>query len=236
MARLISQVATTLRGSIGGITFSANQYHPIIARAKVSPVNPSTTYQTQIRTSFAGFANLWAQKTAIFRQAWEDYGRTVVFQGPFGPYTLSGRHHFIATMGFGNYYKQRGIIIGTVADDPPISPGRPAIYYIAPALPLVGATGFRIQIIQQCGEIMWAQLERSYAVPDSRQRFKGPWVPATAQSLVCLNGVANYAIFSGLVANKAYFVRVRGITAGGAGIGHRLTEIFYVRAIATVGV
>lgn len=60
MAKFLSQIASDIRGSIDGLTFSRNRFGRVI-RAKVAPVNPSTPDQDRIRQIFGDLSHLWSQ-------------------------------------------------------------------------------------------------------------------------------------------------------------------------------
>ncbi|MCL6567245.1 MAG: hypothetical protein K6U09_12595 [Acidobacteriia bacterium] len=59
MAKFLSQLTSDIRGSIDGLTFSRNRFGRVI-RAKVAPVNPSTTAQDRIRQLFGDLSHLWS--------------------------------------------------------------------------------------------------------------------------------------------------------------------------------
>lgn len=59
MAKFLSQIASDIRGSIDGLTFSRNRFGRVI-RAKVAPVNPSSPAQDRIRQLFGDLSHLWS--------------------------------------------------------------------------------------------------------------------------------------------------------------------------------
>jgi hypothetical protein len=59
------------RGKLGGHVMSRNRAGSYL-RTKVTPVNPSTTYQVNVRGRLAGIASAWKGLTATQRQAWND--------------------------------------------------------------------------------------------------------------------------------------------------------------------
>lgn len=83
-------LVTDGRGKIGGHVASKNRYGAYL-RTKVTPVNPGTTYQVNVRSRLATRSAAWRGLTAAQRIAWNsavsDYARTDIFgdiQNPSG--------------------------------------------------------------------------------------------------------------------------------------------------------
>ncbi len=76
------------RGKLNGHVFSKNRYGNYV-RNKVTPVNPSTAYQTTVRNRLAGISSAWAGLTAAQRAAWNSavssYGKTNIFGDIINP-------------------------------------------------------------------------------------------------------------------------------------------------------
>lgn len=70
------------RGKIGGHVASKNRAGPYL-RTKVTPINPGTTFQVNVRDRFAGLSSAWRGLTAAQRIAWNaavaDFARTDIF-------------------------------------------------------------------------------------------------------------------------------------------------------------
>lgn len=70
------------RGKLNGHVFSKNRYGNYV-RNKVTPVNPSTSYQTTVRNRLGFLSSLWAGLTAAQRAAWNavvsSFGKTNIF-------------------------------------------------------------------------------------------------------------------------------------------------------------
>lgn len=70
------------RGSINGNVYSKNKYGSYV-RTKVTPVNPQTTYQQEVRSFFANQSQAWRALTQAQRDAWNaaapDFTRTNIF-------------------------------------------------------------------------------------------------------------------------------------------------------------
>lgn len=73
---------TDARGKLGGHVFAKNRSGNYV-RTKVTPVNPSTSFQTAIRALFAAITAGWSILTNAQRDAWNgavgDWARTDIF-------------------------------------------------------------------------------------------------------------------------------------------------------------
>lgn len=75
-------IVTDGRNKIGGHVLSKNRSGSY-ARTKVTPVNPKSSYQVNVRASIASLASGWRALTAAQRSSWnsavKDYVRTDIF-------------------------------------------------------------------------------------------------------------------------------------------------------------
>ena len=124
MARALSQIVTVIRGSIGGITFTANQWHQILLRAKTAPVQPQTNAQQFIKDGFTAASLDWKLLTDADRALWSQYSATVTYTGPLGDYTLPGRQIFMAAQSLVNYINSAGLDVIATDLTTPVIPGR----------------------------------------------------------------------------------------------------------------
>lgn len=91
-----SPLVNDLRGSVGGVTFGRNSAG-MFARAKVTPVNPDTALQIDIRAKF-GIATIAWRSTLnqTQRDAWNLLGTTTFFKNALGDdFNPSGIQLFI---------------------------------------------------------------------------------------------------------------------------------------------
>jgi len=76
------------RGKLNGHVFSKNRYGNYV-RNKVTPVNPSTTFQTAVRNRLALISGLWILLTVAQRNAWNaavgSFGKTNIFGDIINP-------------------------------------------------------------------------------------------------------------------------------------------------------
>lgn len=85
MAKLrLGQLATDVRNSIGGVTYSRNR-GGAYARARVTPLNPQTAAQSAVRTNFAANSKLWSGTLDdTDRQAWTFFAQNNPVTDVFG--------------------------------------------------------------------------------------------------------------------------------------------------------
>ena len=229
MAKFLSQIMTIARGSVGGVTFTANQFQQLIMRAKTAPVNPSSSVQSSIRSAFAQACSRWAILTDEQRQAWSDYAETLQFTGPLGPYTMPGRQVMVGNLTlvlYGNNYLETPLVPIWTA---PTTPGFTAFSDVKP-VPVTTGVGVALTITNTTGKDMHALVERSIAFPASRNLFKGPFLSSSAQFVPCPDPTSVLLEFKNLEVGAVYFMRVRGVQTETA---HRITPELIFRAVAT---
>ena len=206
MAIGLSALFTTLRKSIGGITFYTNPDGQIIARARTNPVNPNTANQTLIRTSFSDAAALWNTLTDAQRVLWRDYA-----DGTFEKKT--GRQVFMANLSMANYVAAREPAVIVVGTDAPVDPGVLPIGSIktsAPGGPI--AVGVAVTIVNPSSFDIVGAVEVSRAFNTSRARFKGPFKSEDTQFVTLIAGASTLVEFLDLSEGLRYFFRIRAVT------------------------
>lgn len=229
--KFLSQAWVIARGSIGGITYTANQFHQLIARARTSPVNPGTSLQTAIRSAFTGAETLWKALTDRDRTDWDLYAKLTPRQNPLGPITLTGRTFMRGIIALREYIAAQLAIIFIEVDTAPLTPGMLNIINVVatpPGGPAV--TGVAIawgNPLANPDIVVMAQL--SPAFDPTRLSYKGPWDTAKNQAVETPAAATGIAEFLELVEGKAYFIRIRAIVQKGP---HSISEDFIVRMIA----
>jgi hypothetical protein len=233
MARLLSPIASVIRGSVAGLTFAANQYHQIIVRQKTAPVNPATTNQTLIRNSFAAGATAWLDMTQTQRDGWDAWAQTVNFSGPMGDYNVPGRQNFMAIWSFIQYLTARGLYAFSPAVTVPAKSGRPTVSSISLVDAVAPDVGFSISITNDLDEDLVCYAERSGAFTESRNNYKGPFLPETGQAVSCPASTSARIDFYDLPEDNVYFVKLRFIVEDPP---HRLSIDHILRAVSKAGV
>lgn len=230
MARILSSPWSIVRGSIAGTTYLANRFHQIIARARTSPVNPSTPAQATIRSAFSGTETRWKALTAGDRSRWDDYAANTPVQNPLGPITLTGRLFMRAIITLREYLVASLGAVFIATDGAPVTPGMRNIENVQAATPVGPGTGVAIGFTNPLANpdlVAFAQL--SPAFEPTRNFWKGPWDIASNQVQPVGPGVSFVISFLGLTLDKAYFMRLRVIDKTGP---HKMSQDFIVRGIA----
>ncbi len=214
MAKFLSQIYTVIRGSVGGITYTANQFAGLIARAKTAPVNPNTSKQTAIRSAFANASTLWVQLSQIERDLWNDYADTLVYQGPLGSYSVPGRLVFIGNLATAQFLNDEIGQPAVVLTTPPPTGGFLNVGGVLPEdYSGVAATGIQLRYQNDEAVGIVGYVERSFAFNGARNRFKGPFLSDTLVGETIIAGAAGSISFIGLVEAAIYFTRPRFISA-----------------------
>jgi len=210
--RFLSATMTQGRGSIGGVTFTANQWHQLVARARTSPVNPNTLYQAMIRSCFSGAEGLYEVELPADRSAWADYAATCKKSGPLGDYYLNGRLLYLRNMTIALYLDSRGLALTDILTTPPVIPGWLDMQQVTVGPPVAVGTGFSVTIQNPAPESAFVYVMRSHAFNPTRERFKGPFDSTTLIGTTVASGAGVSHDFLGLTAGLRYFFFLRAIS------------------------
>ncbi|MCG8431025.1 MAG: hypothetical protein MJA29_07620, partial [Candidatus Omnitrophica bacterium] len=169
MAKANSHTLSNIRGSVGGLTYTANQFQTIVMRTRAAPTNPKTDFQTEVRSAFSGAETLWKGLSGSQRAQWNDYADTLTFTGPLGTYKLPGRQVFMGIFTCATYWKQRGGAIGALDPTPPVIPGFLDIDNVhTSSFTAPGATGVALQFEYSGAEDIETYCIRSIGYNGSR--------------------------------------------------------------------
>lgn len=236
MAYALSHLHSLVRGSVGGLTYFANQFHQICMRQRTSPVQPNTPYQSGIRSAFNAAEWRWESLSPLGRQNWDDYAATCLYPGPAGPYAVPGRQLFIGTLALALYTD--GILPEhhEVANVAPAIAGwfNPGIIEVAP---YEGETqGIAVHINVPLGRTAFGAVDVSIAFNLTRNRYKGPWQSASKAISVMGQAATLHVNIDRPVGTigKAIFTRTRCLTAatyGQAEESHSLAFPVFLRHI-----
>ncbi len=228
--KFLSQVYVIARGSVGGITYTANQFHQLIARAKTSPVNPSSTLQTAIRSAFSAAETLWKALDDRARADWDAYADATPRQNPLGPIKLTGRLFMRGIIALREYMATELGVVFTDSDLAPVTPGMLSIANVQSIPPAGPSTGVSITWLNPLGNpAIFNMVQISQAFEPTRQFYKGPWDTLKNVATSTAAGASGFQEFVGLELGKAYFMRMRAIHEVGP---HKISEDFIIRAIA----
>lgn len=207
MAKLISTIFSSMRGSIAGTTFLTTPAGQIIGRQRTKPVQTPTTYRTYIKDALIEMVAVWNSLNASERQKWNDWAAA----NPPG----SGRHQFLAAQAFQRFGDLLSPTGWTAIIDHFIAPefnGHPS--FTLQAIPYLGAgnTGITVSVKNTAGKSCHYLLEISPGLSPARNYWKGPWLPAYTLGDVIAGGATAPTDFDGLTAGLKYFVRVRALS------------------------
>lgn len=228
MARALSQVYSQIRGSVGGVTYLANQWHQIVARARTSPVDPSTTNQNKVRQSFSGAAVDWLAQTEANRLLWDEYAQSLTYPNPLGNQTMPGRLVFMSNISFMRYVYARGFTLTTNAKTPPTEPGFLSLDPLVIAAPGAPGTGVSVSVGNPNTEDISVFLWRSRPFAQTRNTYKGPWSSSSMGQLDVSAASTGSYDFSVGSDDQVCFVYGRAIVDDGS---KRLSEPFILRGI-----
>ncbi len=229
MAKALSQVYTIIRGSVGGVTYLANQFHQIVVRARTAPVQPGTTPQGQMRSAFSAAEAQWRLASAIQQSAWRFYAQSVQYPGPLGNYTITGRLRFLGTLALASYLNSRFAKTITVS---PVPPTRSGWFLISNySLEVIGAvgTGFALQLTNDEEDDAVVLINVSPPQNNTRNFWKGPWDDNLTQAVDVAASSSLTHDIDGLVDGATYFVKIRVI---GDNVNHRFSTTLIEKRIA----
>ena len=91
----MGSLAVQISGSVGGLTYARNRGGQYV-RARISPVNPASPRQSEVRQVFAALSNYWSTVlTDVQRAGWDQYASQVPLTNSLGESTtVSGINMF----------------------------------------------------------------------------------------------------------------------------------------------
>jgi len=211
MARMLSPIASVIRGAVGGLVFSADQFHSITLRTRVGPARNQTNYGNILKTSMQAAITGWRNLTAEQKAGWNNYADTVTFQGPLGSYKLTGRLMYIRTYveifywntAWGTTFPTAGFTlhadgllnVGPIEDDVITSVG----------------TGVAISVTNDTGYDATALLRVSGPWGATKMKPPGKFDTALNSVVACPDGATTLCEILDLEDDRIYFVNVRMI-------------------------
>lgn len=233
MAKARSHLMSTIRGSIAGITYTANGFQPLVMRNRTVPVQPVSNFRNDIKAGFASGSLLWEGLTDQQRFKWTQYAQTVSYEGPLGWYQIPARQLFIGTQALYQYYVARGLLVlAPPSLDAPTNPGAMALMDPVISDPSAPAVGIKIGITNLNGEEILYSAQLSFKQSAARNFYKGPWDPSSFQSSSVQDTQSGIIEFEGLDEDGVYFARLKAISAEGP---FRIARTQIIRFIAVDG-
>lgn len=233
MAKILSPNDSVRRGSVAGTTYTANRYASIVARARVTPINPMTDHQNKIRSHFKEASDRWRDSLdAADRTTWNQAAMYMPYNGPVGPYYIGGRNLFIAAK---TYRRAVADFPGGLisADDNKIGTfgGWLNIGTIGIVAPGSAGTGFDVGIARVAGTgDTITTIQISPAFNENINYFTGPFLPNIYAADSTPAGATTVIPVRNLVAGFKYFVKIRAILEEN---GSNFTQSFIFSMMAT---
>lgn len=211
MAKMKSLVASIVRGSTGGLTYTANKMHPIILRSRGIPTNPKTPSQTELQSAFSYASNTWRNLSDQQRAEWCQYASTCVYPNPIHNKYIPARNTFISSCSFYRYFHKKGFTLLQSNWDAPQFPGLLPLNIGAPKSPASGI-GFRILVTNPGPETIHYFFQRSQPFDHSKESYKGPFLPHTFQGAPLGFPSSRNFEMNDLINDRVYFIRARFIS------------------------
>lgn len=122
MAKILTTaIVADIRNKLNGSVFSKNRYGSYV-RTKVTPVNPQTSAQQNVRNRLSTNSQAWRDLTESQRQAWIDAGVNFPFTDIFGnSKILSGNALYV------KLNNNLAVIAEAAISDPPLPVAIPAL-------------------------------------------------------------------------------------------------------------
>lgn len=207
MAKVVSHLHSSMRGSIAGVTYLTTPSGQIIARQRTNPVNPSSTFQGLVRSAFSASVTQWEQLTEKLRQYWDAWAQSA--EG-------TGRQNFVAGHALLQYMIARNLLspVPLLEEDAPTVGSVPIIiptvvvYTVPPADPRVKISIENLQPVRTA-----VLCEISPGLRNTRNFWKGPWATMESKGAVLAASVTGTVEFTNLVEGTTYMVRLRPVYA-----------------------
>jgi len=235
MARALSLLFSNILGSVGGLTYFNGPFHQIQIRQRTNPVQPDSVYQIAMRAAFAEAVAVWGALSKAIRDDWSVYASTVVYSGPLGNYSPSGR-----MLAIGQYAAVRYLndthgynFPGGVSMTAPVIMNQPVLTGLVVSAPAIPSTGFDVDFVNDTTESIIVDAVISAQKGLAVNFWKGPFDSTQHQGVAVDHGNSGNMPFASLVDGAKYFVKVRSYSAEA---GRRFTTDVIMEAIASTTV
>lgn len=199
MAKVVSHLFASMRGSIGGITYLTTPAGAIIARMRNIPVQAASNPRTWIKGAMITRAAQWSAITEAQRTAWDVYAAAKGL--------ISGRDAFMAGTIFVQYIINSALAAPVVTDNAPdnlLDPG----CSIVPGTPTAAGTdAVAVKVTNAGGANVLVLMEVSTGLNAARHFWKGPWDPARTKVTTLISGISTTYEFAGCNVGQRYFIR-----------------------------
>lgn len=206
MARIVSPVWSSARGSICGTTYLTTASGQIIARQRTRPTQTPTNYRTYIKNAMQMRATHWNALTVAQRSAWDVWAMA---QG-----LPTGRQAYLQGTVLPQFILNAGLIVGLTGlrDDAPDTNFHPNVQCGATSPVAAGTDAVAFKVQNNGGQRVVYLLELSPGLNPARNYWKGPWNTTRSLSATVNSGVTAVVEFPLLNVGEKYFVRCRVFT------------------------
>lgn len=201
--------------SVGGVTYLRNRYCQIVARERVVPTNPNTSYQQTVRANLSAAVSAWKSLSNEQRNSWESFASATPWQNSLGdPQPLTGQAIYISIR-LANIYADPTLPSSTW-DQPPNIPGLLSQPYVSyqlcdPSIP--PSYGQKI-VIHNLSAIHTVKFSIFFAGPfsPSINWYKGPYDPTQhTLSKSTPPGQTYLYVRCDLIQDQKYFLKIRSL-------------------------
>jgi hypothetical protein len=212
MAYLLSPLASTIRGKLGDIVFTANGYRSIVAREYVTPTDPSTSIQDNYRLAFTDCVDLWQSLSSADRQLWHEYSATCNLFGKKRTPQL-GFQALVNACLIRFYVFRASGTPAVPTGEPPASPGLLGLAAVRPADYSGGTTGIAYTGKNLNNEAVYVFPRRTDDKAPTVNRYYGKYSSVSFGLSIAAGASFSRNLNGGSVGNVR-FVQLRPISTG----------------------
>lgn len=226
---MLSHIASIARGSIAGINYTANSSSRIVTRSKPIPTRPHSNNQTILTASFGEASRRWNGLSTASLQGWEDYAKSLTFQGPIGKYKLPGRCVYMSNFCLSAYLHNRGFTAIPPSSTPPTELGFLTVDRLNISTPPSTGIGYRILGHNRQSHSILIAIWNSRSFESSRNHHIGPMKSNILFGGIVLQNAAFSFDITNLIEDKRYFCKIRAISVDAP---LRLSQLYYFNTLA----
>lgn len=226
MAKFESHIFTSIRGSVGGLTYSRGKRGPIDGRAKRQPIAIYKFAVFQWRQAFSAAVADWSMITEELYQLWFN----LVGWQDGGGRKLSARELFIGWQAY-LYWAYWNELVPNPPDlNPPLQWFFPGFVTSDPAPLPAPDYGFTFDVTNAWNDAIYLIATISYPKNSRVYSQRGGFDPSKYQSKEIITGVTETIDFTGLIPGAIYFCKCRAVSKNSP---YQVSTTQVFRAMAT---
>jgi hypothetical protein len=206
MAKASSPIASSIRGSVSGTNYTALHRCPLAIRSRNSPVNPATSYQSIVRSSFSAASAYWKTLSLDWKTGWSIYSDALTRQGPFSSYTVPGRQTFIGHISYFLTLIQLGVENYPLRLDPPTRLDRPPL--IITGVDFIIGPPLKVRLNFFCPTFLYRRYTSrpTRRLSTTRTKWHGSFDPSRIRSTTRSGSGTWTLTFNDFEYNSTYFI------------------------------